>query len=618
MPSDSVKKQVRERKYLNKTFDSFRNDLLNYARTYYGDRIKDFSDASVGGMFLDFAAYVGDTTSFYLDHQFTELDPTQAVETQNIQNHLKNAGVEIVGASPAIVNVDFTIEILADPSNNFNSPRRDLLPILKQSTIVSADNGILFNLLEDIDFSEVMSNGTLVARVAIARVTSNGIPVSFFLTLSGACISGFYEQEQYNVGNEFVPFRQITLANANVTQIVNVYDSNGNVYYEVNDLADDVIFRSINNVNSDGDLVQDNLSVIPAPYRYKRDVDLGTRLTTLTFGGGSAETLEDDVIPDPSEFALPLYGKKTFPITSLNPNSLLSTKTLGVAATNVVLNISYRWGGGLDHSIDPGSITDIQTLIMDFPNASTAQEIAPIRSSVTVTNQTKASGGEDAPSIDDLKLLIPQLRNSQARIVTKEDLLSRVYTMPANFGRVFRAAVRSNPNNPLASQLFIISRDSSSNLIISPDALKDNIKIYLNQYRMISDAIDVLDANVINLRLDFEATTDPAFNKQIVLQNVLKALKKYFNITNFHIDQPIVLSDVISLIFQSQGIISINNRANSSMLKFTNLVGSVAGRTYSDVSYDVTSNTVKGMLIPPPGGIFELKYPDTNLVGTII
>lgn len=618
MPNDSVKKQVRERKYLNKTFDSFRNDLLNYAKTYYGDRIKDFSDSSVGGLFLDFAAYVGDSTAFYMDHQFTELDPTEAVETQNIENHLRNAGVEIVGSSPAIVPVEFTVEIPAVRIGNSDIPRRDLLPTIKQGTVVAADNGVLFNLLEDIDYSKLDSNGNLVARQEVSRASSTGVPVSFFLTLSGICVSGFFEQETFTIGNDFVPFRRMTLANTNVTQLISVYDSVGNVYYEVNDLADDVIFRGVTNRGVDGELVKENLSIIPAPYRFKKDVDLGTRLTTITFGGGSAETLEDDVIPDPSEFALPLYGKRTFPITALNPSSLLRTKTLGVAATNVTVTILYRWGGGLDHNVDPGSITDIQTLNMDFSLSVPAFEAAPIRSSVTVANSKKASGGEDPPSTDDLRALIPQVRNAQQRIVTKEDLLARIYTMPSNFGRVFRAAIRSNPNNPLASQLFVISRDSNSNLILSPDTLKDNLKTYLNQYRMISDAIDVMDASVIDIRLDFEITADPAYNKQIVLQSVLKSLKKYFDIKNFHIDQPIIISDVVSLIFKSAGVVSVNNRPNNSMLKFTNITGNKAGRTYSDVNFDVTSNTIKGMIIPPPGGIFELKYPDTNIVGTII
>ena len=65
-------KQVRPRSYLNKDFDAFRAELLDYARTYFSDSISDFSEASMGGLFLEMAAYVGDVMSYYIDHQFNE------------------------------------------------------------------------------------------------------------------------------------------------------------------------------------------------------------------------------------------------------------------------------------------------------------------------------------------------------------------------------------------------------------------------------------------------------------------------------------------------------------------------------------------------------------------
>lgn len=622
MPTDIARKEllkpVRTRKYLNKNFDGFRADLLDYARQYYPDKIKDLSENGLGGLFLDFSSYVGDVMSFYLDHQFTELDPTTAVETENIQRQLINAGVKIVGASPAVVYATFFIEIPAVRIGGVDIPRPDSLPVIREGTTLLAENGVQFNLIERLDFSKVGADGsTLVATKTVGRTNSVGVPQSFVLSLDGLCISGFYEQETISIGDQFVPFRKVVLSNPNVTDIVSVTDDLGNRYYEVNDLSDDVVFIGIPNNDNDSDMVQNNMEVIPVPYRFKRNVDLGSRLTTLIFGGGTADSLDDDILPDPSEFALPLYGKTTFPISALNPNSLLNTRTLGIAASNTTLNITYRHGGGLSHSVGERAIRDITTLIMEFPG-NPPQNIANIiRSSTEVLNGAKASGGEDPPTIDDLKSYIPAARNSQERIVTKPDLLARVYTMPSNFGRVFRAAVRSNPNNPLASQLFIMSRDQNSKLVLSPDALKDNLRTYLNQYRMISDSIDILDASIINLRLDFEVTVDPGANKQIVLQNIIKSLKKYFNIKNFQIDQPVISSDVVSLIFSTPGVVSINNQKNG-MLKFTNLSGEISGRVYSDVTFDVDMHSSKGMLFPPPGGIFEFKYLDNDIVGTVL
>jgi len=622
MPTDIARKEllkpVRTRKYLNKNFDGFRADLLEYARKYYPDRIKDFSENGLGGLFLDLPSYVGDVMSFYLDHQFSELDPNTAVETANIQRQLINAGVKIVGASPAVVYVTFFIEVPSMRVGGVDMPRPDALPIIREGSSVLADNGVQFNLIEKIDFSRTLADGvTLAAKRSVGRTNSVGIPQTFVLSLDGLCISGFYEQESIALTDQFVPFRKIVLSNPNVTDIVSVTDGLGNRYYEVNDLSDDVVFLGIPNVGDDSDLVQSSMEVIPVPYRFKREIDLGSRLTTLIMGGGTADSLDDDILPDPSEFALPLYGKTTFPISALNPNSLLSTRTLGISATNTTLNITYRYGGGLNHSVGERAIRDVQTLLMEFPGNPPQNISNTIRSSVEVINESKASGGEDPPTVDELKSYIPAARNSQERIVTKQDLIARVYTMPSNFGRVFRTTVRPNPGNPLASQLFIISRDQLSNLIVSPDALKQNLRTYLNQYRMITDAIDILDASVINLRLDFEITVDPSANKQIVLQNVLKSLKKYFNIKNFQIDQPIIASDVVSLIFSTPGVVSINNQKNG-MLKFTNLSGQIAGRQYSDVNFDVESHMTKGMLIPPAGGIFEFKYLDNDLVGTVL
>jgi hypothetical protein len=606
-------KSVRQRKYLNKDFDSLRSDLLEYARTFYASRISDFSDASLGGLFLDMAAYVGDVMSFYLDRQFTELDPEFAVESTNIQRLLINNGVEIVGASPAVVNETFYIEVPAVSTNNTYAPNPSAVPVILAGTIVEADNGVQFTLQDDIDFNETL-NGVPIAEKVVGATTSDvpPIPLTFIMNRSGICLSGKSTQESFVIGNQFIAFREITLSNANVTSIDSVRDSLGNTYYEVSNLSQDVVYKLVTNVGPDAAQVSENLEVIPAPYRFTKKVDIDTRTTTLVFGGGSADTLEDDIIPDPSEFAIPLYGKTTFPRTSINPQMLLNTKTLGIATSNVTITVNYRYDGGLNHNAEPQSIKILRSLLLTFPNNPTPALATSVRASVEPINWTRASGGEDAPSIDDLKSQIPNARNSQSRIVSKQDLLSRVYLMPANFGRVFRAGIHASPNNPLATQLFIVNRNSDGMLVLSPDSLKDNLRIYLNEYRMISDAIDILDAQIINLRFDFEVTTDPQMNKQLVLQNILKKLQTLFDIKNFQIDQSIIMSDVVNTIFNNIGVVSVNN------IKFNNNTGTISGRTYSDVYFNVGTHTVRGLIVPPPGAIFEFRYPNFDIVGRAV
>ena len=613
----SALKSVRQRNYLARDFDGFRTVLLEYARQYYPDRIQDFSESSLGGLFLDMAAYIGDNMSFYLDHLYGELHNDTVVETVNIERALRNAGVPIVGASSAIATVDFYVEIpvLGDGSLN---PDPDLLPTINAGTLVQADNGVEFSLLEDVQFWDIDPVTGVISVSSKAEVINgrriNGEVATKILKKSGLCTSGVQTTDTFTIGN-FVQFRRLSLNNSNVTQIVSVSDALGNTYYEVENLTHDVVYKNVlnntTNANALG-LVKDNLKVLPAPYRFVKEVSLSDRRATLIFGGGTADNLEDDVIPDPSEFSIPLPYSQVFSRVPVNPQKMLQTATLGVASANTTLSVTYRYGGGLSHNVPANTIRNITNISVTFPSNPSAGQQAQIRSSIEATNPQPASGGEDAPTADELLALVPTIRNSQERIVTKEDLLSRVYTMPSNLGRVFRASIVKNPDNPLASRLFIISRNTENQLITSPDDLKINLKRYLNSYRMISDAIDVMDAGVINLEIFFQIVVDPSLNKQIVLQSIITDLKSQFSISNFHIGQPIVISDIISTIFSKKGVISVDS------IKINNLYGSVKNRQYSPVIFDVQLNTKNQIVYPPEGAIFEIKYPDVNIVGKCV
>jgi len=267
---------------------------------------------------------------------------------------------------------------------------------------------------------------------------------------------------------------------------------------------------------------------------------------------------------------------------------------------------------GLNHNIPRKSISGVVQTRITFPGSPDPATAQFVRSSLDASNDEKAGGGEDAPSIDDLKLRAPSVKASQGRIVSKPDLLARLYTMPSNFGRVFRASIRNNPDNPMASQLFVVSRDSNGQLTISPDALKKNIRTFLSTYRIISDAIDILDAQIINIGVDFSIVVDPRENKQIVVQNVVKKLSAFFQQKNFDIDQPLVLSDLHNIIFNNPGVISVDT------INVKNINTSVGQRTYSNVQFNVEANTSKGIVIGPPGSIFEVKYKNFDLQGTAV
>ena len=616
MSSSNIKKslvQKRERSYLNRDFDSFRSELLRYATTYYSDKIQDFGDASVGGMFNDLTAYVGDVMSFYLDHQFNELNLETAVEPDNIERQVRLAGVKITGASPATCDVDFYIKVESELYNGSYRPKDDYLPKIKQGTKIQANNGIIFELLDDLNFAEKDATGALLANVSVQSTDTAGRPVYYTLSLTGTCSSGTISRENFDITNDFTPFRRITLNKPNVSEILSVVDADLNEYYEVSSLSNDVVFKKSQNTSADSSQVSDNLFVKPAPYRFITQTSLTTAITTLVFGSGRADTVDDDIIPDPSEIALPLYGsRKTFNRVAIDPNSLLESNSLGVSPVNTTLTITYRSGGGLSHNVAPRTLRLVTALVTEFKSTVPPTKIAQIRASVETNNVLPAAGGEDMPTLDDFRFIALNYKNSQSRIVTRQDLIARVYSMPPNFGRIFRVGTRSNPTNPLASLLYIVSRDVNGHLEMSPDTLKLNLAKYLNEFRLTSDAYDILDASIINYKFTYNVVLDSNVDKTTTLGFINKKIADYLSIKNFQIDQQIVVSDILNLVLNQVGVISLEK------YEFVNLIDEVDGRKYSLVSFNFKQNTARGLITPPPGGIFEMKFSDYDIIGNAL
>ena len=604
-------KKSRSRTFLAKDFESFRAELLTYARVYFPDKIKDFSEASMGGLFLDMAAFVGDSLSYYLDHQFTELNPLTAVERKNILRHLRMVGVDVVGSSPSSVLTKFYLKIPAEQKTDGTyGPKASALPVIRNGTVCTSASGINFNLVEDLDFTATDEDGNFYANLTIFEKNDAGNPSSYVMSLQGLCVSGNETVDEFNIGTAHVPFRELTLLNTDVSDIISITDSDGNTYYQTETLSQDTVFRAVMNLDEDGNYVPMNLEVISAPRRFIANHNPTTRLTTVRFGSGDAETFDDDIIPDPSTLSLPLYGKKTFSRFAIDPNSLLKTQTLGISPKGVKLKIRYRYGGGLSHNVAAGSIRLIKHLNMDFQNTPTAADAVYVRGSIEIKNLDPARGGDRAPTLEDLRTKIPSARQMQSRIVSKQDLLSRIYTMPNEFGRVYRAGIRTNPVNPLSAELFIISRDRFGKLTTSPDALKRNLSTYLNEYRLISDAIDILDASVSNFQIKFGIMSAPGANKNGVIQTVISRIRDIMKIDNFQIDQPILLDDITNVIINTPGVVSLLS------LEVLPKTGVDNDRTYSDFYFDYAGSTRNKIIVGPPGNIFELKYPDSDIIGS--
>ena len=604
-------KNISNKNYLEKDFQSFRNALFSHAKLYFSNKIQDFSEASLGGLLLDMAAMVGDTMSFYMDHQFNELNWSTAIEVKNIQKHLRNAGVKVHGATPSVVMLKVYFEIPAETINGNTAPKAALLPKVQALSVFTSNDNIPFNLLTDLDFAEKDSEGNYLYESVVVETDDAGTPTSYVVIRSGLCLSGVRKQFTAQIPNIHQPFRTLTLPDENITDVVSVKDSDGNDYYEVETLSQDTVFKKIINIKDDRDEVGFNLEPIPAPYRFIRSYDYNTKLTSIRFGGGNAATLDNDIIPDPSELALPLYGKNVFSRFTIDPNAMLQTQTLGISPRNTSLTITYRAGGGLRHNVSAETIRTVTSLFMIFPNAASAVEAASVRASIDCSNPLPALDGDRAPTIQELRSLIPSSRAAQSRIITKEDLIARIYTLPNQFGRVFRVGIRPNPVNSLASQIYIVSRDKRKKLKMSSDTLKKNLRSYLNEFRAVSDAYDILDARIINFAVNIDVVAHPDSNKSQVAQTIINRLRILLKTENMQIDQPIAYADLINTILNSEGVISMVS------VKCINMTGVVEERQYSDISFSVDGNTFQQMIVGPPGSIFEMKYPAKDIIVTV-
>ena len=290
---------------------------------------------------------------------------------------------------------------------------------------------------------------------------------------------------------------------------------------------------------------------------------------------------------------------------------MLKTQTLGISPRNTTLTVTYRSGGGLKHNVGSDSVRTVNTLDMSFGSKASASEALAVRSSIDVSNPTSALDGDRAPTLEELRAQIPAARAAQGRIITKSDLIARVYTLPNRFGRVYRVGLRPNPVNSLASQIFIVSRDKRGKLVMSSDTLKKNLRNYLNEFRAVSDAYDILDARIINFAVNIDVVAHPSATKSVVAQSIITRLKSVLKTQYFQIDMPIAYADIMNAVLNSDGVMSLVK------VKCVNLTGNIEERKYSDISFNVDANTYQEMIVGPDGSMFELKYPDKDIIVTV-
>ena len=615
MSIDVSKKLVNQRRnqYINKTFEDFRNDLLDYARTNFSNQIQDFSESSLGGMLLDFAAIVGDSLSFYVEQQFSELSYETATNTSNIVKHLRKAGVKGGNASPSSVYVTFFIETNIESGNvNDLMPVSNELPIIKAGTTLRSDDGINFILSEDVDF-------TSGYKKEVAEEDEKGQPLTLLLEKKGLCTSGILTSETVTFdSDENNLFLSYDLSNINVQNVVKVTDSDLNEYYEVEFLSQNTVYLKVE------DTKENYLYPTAAPFRYTVERNFQNSTSTLRFGNGSGKTIEDNILTNPEDLLVPLKNRNYSENISLDPHNLITSNSLGVSPAGKTVTISYIHGGGEDHNVAAGSIETIVNPIMVFPNiADSVQDIdtitAPVIESLDAFNEEEAVGGTNALTLEELRLQIPNTLVSQSRIVNEKDLISRIYTMPSDYGKVHKIALLENQYTNLSKDLFVICKNNQGFYIHANDALKMNLKNFINNFRVLGDSFNILDAPIYNFDIDLTIKVKSSFVVENVLDNVISRVIQNMRFDTLQINEAINVNDIINIVLNTDGVSSIVTLPE-------NIIGSKSFQDdffdeeeeedieYSNNSFSPRQQFQDGFIYPLRGGIFEFKHSNYDIV----
>lgn len=593
-------------KYLSKDFVSFKRNLLKYSEAHHSGVFQDYNESSPGMALLELNAYVADVLSFYIDQSFGELKKETQRQEKNVVSFAKSLGYRPKGKRAAQGELHWIIEVPSITDEKGDTvPDDTFSPILRKGSKCEGPGGVIFETLENIHFSASIDREVTGSQFD----ATTGLPTHFALRKPVQSIAGESTTDTVTLG-DFEKFKTIELANEDVIEVISVFDSDGNEWTQVDYLAQDTVFTSDVNEGEDNNEVPFILKLLTVPRRFITDRDPETNKTSLIFGSGDGVNFDDELIPNLADLALPLAGRKTFSSFAIDPQNFLKTKSLGLSPFNTNLTITYRVGGGPQTNIAPNLITDVKQAVFDFSSTSLdPAKKANVEGSVGCINLKKTDGGGPRETISEIKANSSAYFAAQDRVVTKPDYISRILTLPEKFGRPEKILPRNNNTNSLALDVHMLTRDENGHLTTASVNLKNNVKMYLAKYRMMTDGINLLDGNIVNLKLNFGIVVAPKFNRSEVLTKCIKVAMDYLDTERAQIGQPIVLSDLSAELQNVLGVISVYE------LQFTNAVGLNSGLRYSESRFDVTANTQNSIIYCPDNSIFEIKHPRRDISG---
>ena len=626
--ADLVKKDIR---YISRDFSSIKQNLIDFAKNYFPDTYQDFNESSPGMMFLEMAAYVGDVLSYYTDTTLQESLILQASERQNILDIAQSLGYKPKTNIAANVKLDVFQIVPAIGSGTNNKPDFSYAFALETGMVVASDNRNItseFRTTDYLDFKFSSSfDPTEITVFEVDDITNE--PTFYLLKKSVNAVSGVIKTKTYSFGAP-KPYDKIELEDANIIDILYAIDSDGNKWYHVPFLAQDTIFEPTPNIARNDRQLSTYREETPYLLKLRkvsrrfstRQLDNGK--TEIQFGAGVSDLDDELLIPNPDLIGSSLAGIESIASLDIDPSNFLYTKTYGLAPNNTDLTLYYTVGGGIRDNVPSETITRLKTRSILLDETGLDQTLyRQVIGSLAVTNSEPAVGAKQGETIDEIRQNTLAYFASQNRAVTKEDYIIRAYSLPQKYGSIAKSYITKDDQltaesiynsdrvvNPLALNFYVLGYDSDGRLTKINNATKENLKLYLGYHRMLTDAINIKDAYIINIGVEFDIITMPDQNGNQVILRCIDRLKKYFDIKKWQINQPIVISNIFTELDKVEGVQSVVD------VKLVNYYDTTLG--YSGNAYDIQSATRNGIIFPSlDPSIFEIKYPDNDIIGRV-
>ena len=667
----NFKNKGKDIKYLNKDFNAYRRNLIEFTKTYFPKTYSDFNETSPGMMFIELASYVGDSLSYYIDDTLKESLMPYAQDIQSVIALAQFLGYKPKVTSPAITTISVYQLVPSIGTGTNTRPDSTYYLRIKDGMVVTDSKSLIqFRTTDVVDFNDETDRELTVYE----RDINTGEPIFYLAKKYVQAISAEQKEKVVNFGS-YKAFQTIDLEDTNIIQIYDVRDANGNKYYEVPYLGQEMVFIDQPNTESNDQELYQFKSTVPyilktlkTPKRFITKVNQNST-TTIQFGAGDPSASDEQLIPNLKNVGLGLPNSISRLEESFDPTNFLKTKTYGTSPSNTTITVKYFVGGGVESNVAKGQLTKINGVSYEedvtiFSNAQLAL-YSIVKNSIAVDNEIPATGGRSGESIEEIRQNALANFGSQNRAVTSKDYQIRALSMPAKYGGIAKAyatadgtldnnspsSILASPNhlqeftdlvlnfvnkpdaeeptqesiksditnfligktsnsneknNPFAINLYLLGYDLNKNLTNLNRALKENLKTYLNEYKILTDGVNINDGFIINIGIDFDIVVYPSYNKSEILTKCISELKDYFSIDNWTFNQTINLSEVELLLINVEGVSSVP------MFKITNKCG---GR-YSPNSYNIDSATKDKIVYPSlDPSVFEVKYPDTDIKG---